>query len=39
MEKIQHYFLDQDSQYEEVDPGVYRKVIAHHDALMICHLH
>ena len=39
MEKIQHYFLDQDSQYEEVDPGVYRMFIAHHDSLMICHLH
>ncbi len=39
MEKIQHYFLDQDIQYEEVDPGVSRKIIAHHDALMICHLH
>ncbi|MCM1130873.1 MAG: cupin domain-containing protein [Roseburia sp.] len=39
MEQIKHYFLDRDIEFKEVDPGVFRKVIAHHDGLMICHLH
>lgn len=39
MEKVKNYFLDKDSEFVETDPGVYRKVLAHSDNLMICHLH
>lgn len=39
MEQIKHYFLDKDSEYKETDPGVTRKILAHSDNLMICHLH
>ncbi len=38
MSKIQNYFLDADSEFKEVDPGVERKVLAHSENLMICHL-
>lgn len=38
MGKVKNYFLDKDSEFIEVDPGVFRKVLAHSDNLMICHL-
>ncbi len=38
MEKVKNYFLDKDSEFIEVDPGVFRKVCAHNENLMICHL-
>lgn len=38
MKEIQNYFLDKDIEFKEVDEGVERKVVAHNDNLMVCHL-
>ena len=35
---LQNYFINSEIEGKEVDPGVFRKVLAHNDNLMICEL-
>ncbi len=39
MEKVQNYFVNAEIEGKEVDPGVFRKVLAHSENLMVCELH
>lgn len=36
---IQNFFPAENIEWKEVDPGVFRRVLAYHDDLMVCHLH
>ncbi len=37
--EIQNFFLTKDIETSEVAEGVTRKIVAHHDNLMVCELH
>ncbi len=36
---MQNYFINSEIKGKEVDPGVFRKVLAHSKNLMVCELH
>lgn len=36
---MKNYFINSEIEGKEVDPGVFRKVLAYNDNLMVCELH
>lgn len=36
---IQNFFVNSEIEGREVDPGIFRKVLAYNDNLMVCELH